>query len=751
KTVFLFVFMLMVLTVFPVLASVGNVDSGTNKGTGAKEDPYIVPETVESIKIDGKLEEKVWDHALKMDLLYETWPRDNVTPLVKTECYIIHDKANLYVGFRAFDPDPSKIRAYFFERDNIIFDDFVMVFLDTFNDERRAYGLRSNPHGVQFDDIRSRRGASLAWDAIYDSVGKIYDWGYAVEMKIPFNQLRFQRTKEDQVWGFKARRIYPRKYLFHIDSVKNNRNNFCQMCQFVKIKGFKGVKSGRNIEVVPTLTAFRTDVREDFPIGGLVKLDQKVEGGITARWGITPNMTLSGTVNPDFSHVEADSLQLDINTPFALSYTERRPFFYEGSDFFTTNFNAMYTRTMRDPSWGVKLTGKAGANTIGAYVVRDTITNLIFPGSQGSLSTSLDMNNMSSAFRYKRDFGSNYTVGLMVTDREGDDYFNRVVGVDTDFRLTQKDRVQFQYLGSSTQYPDQVALNPQFGQEQGEFGGSAFYIKYSHDTRNWDFNVNYRSLTAGFRADIGFMPQVDYRQAAAGTSYTWVGTRQTWYSELKLSAAYTNSQDQDGNLLYSGANFYFDVSGPLQSAGQIALSQSRQAYFNREFDLTNVNVNFNIKPSGALVLVINCNFGDQIDYSNIREGKIITLSPGVTLKPNRHMQLKLNHIYQRLSAAGARLYTANISQFTGVYHFNVRTYLRAILQYVNYNRNPDNYLFPVGPKTEQLFTQLLFSYKINPRTVAYLGYSDGYLGARAFELTQTDRTFFLKLSYALTL
>ncbi|NIO10448.1 MAG: hypothetical protein GTO40_21555, partial [Deltaproteobacteria bacterium] len=211
--------------------------------------------------------------------------------------------------------------------------------------------------------------------------------------------------------------------------------------------------------------------------------------GLTGRWGITPNFTLNVTANPDFSQVEADALQLDINQPFALFYPERRPFFTEGVDFFRALENIIYTRTMRDPSWGFKLTGKEGANTLGAYMVRDDVTNLIFPGSQGSDSVSLEKSNISSVFRYKHDFGRRYTVGVIATDREGSNYHNRVFGFDLDFRFTRTNQIQLLMMGSSTKYPDDVADD--FDQPDGSFSDHLISFEYDHYTRTWGWWADY--------------------------------------------------------------------------------------------------------------------------------------------------------------------------------------------------------------------------------------------------------------------
>jgi hypothetical protein len=748
--------MVLLMLIYPVFSQTGEKNLLLQgEGSGTSQDPFIVPKAEFPIKVDGKLEDKEWEKALKFNLLYESWPGDNTPAPVDTECYLTYDNSNLYVGFRALDPHPKKIRAFYFERDNIWYDDFVLIFMDTFNDERRAYGLRSNPLGVQADNIKTRVRPSVEWDAIYKSAGHIYDWGYAVEMAIPFNQLRFQRTKEDQVWGINLRRLYPRDALYHIDYIKNDRNNNCFMCQFVKVKGFKNVRPGRNLEFVPALTYGRTDARSSMPSGDFQELNEDIEAGLTAIWGFTPNMTLSATVNPDFSQVEADSLQLDINEPFALFYDERRPFFVEGSEYFNTILGAVYTRTMRDPSLGFKITGKEGSNTIGAYVVRDTLTNLIFPSSQSSNSTSMEMANISTVLRYRLDFGYNYTLGLLVTDREGEDYFNRLLGIDGDFRFTRKNRLQWQFIGSSTRYPGEVAL--EFKQDEEAFEGTAMDLIYTHDSRKFDFSLEFKSLSSGFRADLGYMPQVNYRYGSASVSYTWIGKRGrggkkgTFYRQLLLNGIGSYMEDQEGNLIKSKGVLQFQFDGPLQSTLIAQATACRESYANAKFDQLDFVIYGNMKPTRRLEMTFQGVFGDRIDYSNVRLGERVLLMPQIILKPGRSMRLELSHIYEQLNVDTGRVYTANITEFKGVYHFNVRTFFRAIVQYANYDFNSENYLFPIAPEKKTLFTQLLFSYEINPRTVLYLGYSDNYLGNQLFDLTQKDRSIFAKVSYALSL
>lgn len=722
-------------------------DSGNrNHGTGTAEDPYIVPKSESEIRVDAVLDEQAWENALVLELKYEVRPGENVPPPVRTEVLLTYDKENLYAAFRCYDPKPPDIRAHLRDRDTLGGDDWIALVLDTFNDNRRSFDFIVTAQGVQFDQIESQSGEDPGWDTIWDCSSKITDWGYTVEIVIPFSSLRFQRKEGSQIWGFDAVRRYPREHAYHIGLFPRDRSNNCYMCQAVKIKGFEGASPGRNIEINPTVIGARTDERPEFPEGNLKKRDQEAELGLTARWGMTPNLTFNLTANPDFSQVEADALQLDINQPFALFYPERRPFFTEGTDFFSALESIIYTRTIRDPTWGIKLTGKEGSNTIGAYILRDEVTNLIFPGSQGSSSTSLDKTNISSVFRYKLDLGSRYTVGLLATDREGKDYFNRVYGFDLDFRFTRTNQIQLLVLGSSTKYPAEVANSN--NQPSGTFNGRLISFEYDHYTRTWGWWADYEEAGPEFRADLGYYPMVGYRNVEGGLLYTWNARPSSWWSMFRAGSEFNYFEDQDGKLLNKRASLWFAYNGTMQSSFFIRGWKMREAYNRKEFDLTFFVIEGGFWPASNLMLIAQTLFGDQIDYANTRLGKRFRISPYLSYNLGKHLRFSLAHTFERMTIQDARLYTANISQSTAIYQFSVRAFFRATIQYVDYDYNPSNYTFNIDPKFRRFFTQLLFSYKINARTVLFLGYSDNYFGSQEYGLTQSDRTFFVKLGYA---
>ena len=209
--------------------------------------PYRVPLVETPLKVDAVLDEDIWEKAVKIDVNIEVQPGENIPAPVRTEVLLAYSETHFYAAFRAYDPDPLQIRAHVSDRDKIYSDDWVALVIDTFNDQRRTYDFFSNPLGIQGDSIENSGRGNGAWDAIWDSHGRITDYGYVVEMSIPFSSLPFQNTDGDQIWGFDAVRSYPRNVRHHIGAFPRDRNNNCYMCQSVKLIGFAGAIPGKNI------------------------------------------------------------------------------------------------------------------------------------------------------------------------------------------------------------------------------------------------------------------------------------------------------------------------------------------------------------------------------------------------------------------------------------------------------------------------------------------------------------------------
>ena len=700
-----------------------------------------------------------------VELNYETSPSENTPPPVRTEAYLIHSTSTLYVGFRAFDPDPFAIRAHLSDRDETYGDDAVTIMLDTFNDELRAFEFECNPLGIQRDATRNDAGGGHhwgddSWDAIWDSAGRITEQGYVVEMAIPFNALSFPRSRGEQTWGFIVTRDYPRSVRHNIRNVPEDRSRNCNICQADKMVGFEGITPGRNMELTPTVTGFRYDERDDFPNGQMLEQSSNAEVGLTTRWGFTPNFNLFLALNPDFSQVEADAYQLEINNQFALQYREKRPFFLEGRDFFNTPINAVYTRAVVDPRYGMKVTGKEGANGLGAYFARDAVTHLIFPGSQESDSATLPMESTAAVVRYRRDVLENSAVGFLVTDREAGDYSNRVFGVDGRLRLTSTDTVTFQALGSSTK--DDVPLFEQLMEADEEDSDEENDIKfaeenvfdwahefgYEHRTRDWDASFSHSRMGGNFRADLGHISRVGFERFTVNGGPTWYGDSASTITRFSVDGTYRQINELDVGLLEREIETSVRMSGALQSSLRYEFRVKKQRYEDIFPDLMSHWLRGSMRPSAALEVEMSVSYGDAIDYTHAREGSRLSLSPELGLRFGRHLKIDFEHDYTRFTVQGDRLYLANVSQARFIYQFNPRMFVRSILQHVDIRRNQELYLDEIDPTSRRLFTQFLFSYKVNARTVFYLGYSDNHRAYQDIPFTQSNRTLFMKIGYA---
>jgi hypothetical protein len=716
------------------------------------------------IKIDGVLDEAAWAAAAVIPLPFEWTPGDNVPAPVKTECLVTYDLRNLYVAFRCFDPEPRKIRAHLMDRDDtdtLILDDHVSFMVDSFNDERRAFQFRVNPMSVQADAnfSESEGYEDFSWDAIWDAKARITDWGWAVEVAIPLSQLRFHESEGLKTWGFEAERSWPRDARHRLISHVRSRNVNCVLCQFNKLTGFEGVTAGRNIELDPTFTASRTDAMnmEGYPDAPLDRGKPDYEAGLTAKWGLTPNLILNGAYNPDFSQVEADAAQLEINRRFALFYPEKRPFFLEGADFFLTPLQAVFTRTVADPLWGAKLTGKVGRTAMGFFAAEDTLTNLIFPSNQSTMQASLDQNATGGVFRLRQDIGKMSTLGVLYTGRVGADYYNHVAGADGFFRLDQNNSVTFQFLHSETAYPDAIAQS--YDQQEGRFGGNGLNLQFQHFSRNWIVGALYEDLSPGFRADYGFVPRVDTRNGNIFIFRQIWGKPKSWFNLIRLGVAGELVYDHEGTQTDRGLTFGVMYQGNLETTVNVHANFVRTFYEGQYFDTPTADLTFRIRPFSGSEIGLVAQAGKTVDFANARLADTFAIGPNFSLSLFRHLNLVPSYIYERLSRAGSTIYTANLAQAKLVWNFNVRCFVRAIVQYQDLRQNPAEYAVPVDSRSQGLFTQFLFSYKLNPRTVLFLGYSDNamggvfdsWLGPGRVPVTPTDRTFFLKIGYALQL
>ncbi len=713
---------------------------------------FDLPETDTPPVLDGRLDEPIWRSALVLSLDYEVSPGENVPAPVPTRCYLARDARFLYVAFDASDPEPAAVIADLADRDDAWESDFVGIYLDTFHDHRRAYGFWVSAGGVQMDFTRNELAEDPeddTWDARWHSAAALADDGYRVEMAIPFDELRFPRAGGG-AWGFQARRVRPRSTRQEYSLLPEDRADPCLLCQAVTLRGLTGLETGTDLTVTPTWTAGRTD-GGGFPSGDLDQGDWRGELGVSARWGLTTDLNLDAALNPDFSQVEADELQLDINERFALEYEEKRPFFLEGADIFQTPLPAVYTRTMNDPDWGLKLAGKQGQGVLGAMVVRDASPSILLAGNASSLFVPSPVPVTTGIVRYRRDLGQTSTVGVLGTAREGDGYHNRVGGLDGVLRWRRSHRLTWQWLWSDTRdRPDLLGGSPP--SPSGD--GSAGLVRYDLDGRDWSAVAEYRRLEPSFRQDTGFFDRLDLQQWQAGLWRLWWGDAKHWFNMLGVGATWGYGEDLRGRLTDRTVQAEVNYAGPLHSRAWLAVEHTDERYAGLLFGQQRWYAKVGLRPEGHLWLWLKGWGGDAIDTDNIRPATEHGLGLGGEYNPSEHTHLELSATRVAVDAAGGDLFTAWLAYAQARYHFDRRSFLRVIVQYRRYDQAPGNYLGAVPELTEQLFSQFLFSYKLDPQTLLFVGATATWLGldpgaaAPRIDPTLDERTVFLKLSYA---
>ena len=707
-----------------------------------------IPRIDHSPKIDGILSVGEWDNATAINVNIETEPGYNTVAEVSTKAFLMEDGDVLYVAFVAEDDDIDQVRAFFRDRDGIWRDDRVGVVLDTFNDERRAYEFFVNPFGVQadriYDDVNRNRDDS--WNAIWQSAGKLNDKGYIVEMAIPFKQLRFSPNQERQTWGIDLVRNYPRDRSNRIANNPQDRDISCYLCQIGKLRGMSNLKTSRNLEVIPTLTSTAIQTR-DPAAGNWNSQAVDPDAGVDVRWGITQDIYLNATLNPDFSQVEADRAQLDINNTFSLFFPERRTFFLDGADYFDTFEDLVYTRNIANPDYGIKLTGKTGRHTYGLLTANDESTSFLIPRALSSSVASLGEFESDVAIgRYRMDIFDNSTIGAVFTNRSGAGYDNTVMSIDSVLRPTEKDTLSLQATHTTSDYPHQIQTD--FDQRS-NLSDDSLRLEYRHNDERWDWRVGYTDVGKDFRADLGFINRADYKFFVSTLGYTWRADGDSFFTRIRVALDYDVTEDQSGLKLEEETEMFINLDGPLQSFFNGLFGKSKTYWNGQYFDEQFNQVVIGFAPTPSLRISTQIRYEDVVDFANTRLGHSKRYRPSIDYQLGQHVEFSLSHTLQKFDVAGGRLFTANLSNLRTTYQFNAKSFLRFTLQNSYNKRDQGLYNNKVQSRSKSLTTQLLYSFRFTAATRFFIGYSDAAFQDDSLNSVEPiNRTLFAKFSYA---
>jgi len=713
-----------------------------------------IPHFNTTVTVDGNIEEAVWKKAAKFEINLEVFPGYNAPTVYKTKAYIFENGHSLFLAYDAFDPHPENIRAFYRDRDQIVDDDQVRLEIDSSNQRRFSLIFSANPLGSQSDgSLNDLTGDyNSKWDGIWQSAGRLTQQGYQVEMEIPFRNLRINSNTHIKEMAFNLKRIVPRSKRREISNTHDNRDRNCLLCQYGSIRGFKAIDSGNHIQVIPSVVVKNEKSKDVFTPSAPWKNNSDATASLDFKWGINDNLSLNTTINPDFSQVEADAVKLSNNRNFALFFDEKRTFFLEGEDLFSTPVSLIYTRVLAEPDWGLKLSAENENSSWGIFAANDIQTTFLTIDSQGSEFVTLNKKSKNVVARYDLAVNKDLHIGTFISQRTADNYSNQVISFDSKYFISDTQSVIAQFMHSTSEYPQNLVTDPikniNFSISKPKIDDNAYYLNYRFENEQWVSQLTLSQFGKDFRADMGFLEQVDVNKKELNIERIWYFEDSNW-SVISLIGDTSISHTIDGKLLKKSSSLGVDASGPLQSNFVIFANAESQLFDGRLFDLNFINAEFSSKPYAGLKLGINSRFGDDIDFENTRKGKVINISPFLNWNLNEHLLISIVHNFEQLKVAGNKLFRINQDDIRFKWQFNNRAFIRLTTQYEKLNRNTSLYLFPIEEKEEFLNLELLYSYKINPRTLVFAGINTGSLRPTSLSALKRNRQdLFLKFSYA---
>jgi len=680
--------------------------------------------------------------GLAADSFLQREPNDLVPASEKTEAYVSYDDVNLYVVFVCHARNPSTVRARLTRREAIFSDDFVGIFLDTFNDRQRAYMFLVSPLGIQLDGIVTEgQNDDFSFDTIWQSHGEVTDFGYITSIAIPFKSLRFPPASGPQVWGIAFMRGIPVQSENDFwPGITRRLQSFTG--QFADLHGLQGVSPGRNIQLIPygTFTGARFLNRD------LAAYDSQADGraGIDAKVVARDSLALDFTLTPDFSQVESDEPQVTVNQRFEVFFPEKRPFFLENAGYFQTPINLFFSRRIADPQFGGRVTGKVGGWAVGALAIDDRA-----PGQRVEETDPLhDDRAFNGVIRAKREFGDS-SVGGLVTSRDFGTSVNTIASADTRLRINPQWFAQGQVAVADTKTIEGVHSTD-----------GAYDANLSRSSRKLAYQVDYTDIGKDFQTALGFVPRTDIRQATQFATYRWYpkGRRIT---SLGPNSFLQGTWDHTGQLQDWTVRYPFELDFKAQSSIFVRHQDSMERFAGIEFREYENLITANTSYFKWMDVNAFAATGTRPNYyppdgttpflANFRDAQV-----GLSFRPFSGLLLDETYIYSHLATRtdeDRTIFDNHIVRSRANYQFTRELSLRAILDYNAVL--PDPSLVALD-RTKHLTMDLLLTYLTHPGTAIYVGYTDGYdsvqLGPSGIvpirnPTTSTGRQFFVKTSY----
>ena len=701
----------------------------------------VVPDLISAaVKIDGQLTEPAWALAPISRQWITFSPAYGEKLDFPTDVWLAYDRDNLYFAFRCHDPEPAKIKTSLAKRDSASSDDWVGVAIDGLNNRQSTFEFYINPSGVQLDGMTTAMYADsldAAHDFVWESAARIDESGFTAEIRIPLESLRFKGGSEVAMGMMFFRHISRLGRMGSWPEIKVGRNQF----HFLVAVVYNDLKKGLNLELLPSFTLNRGSARRGDDSWDAAEWTSNA--GLSLKYGLSSSVTAEATLNPDFSQVESDAFQVEVNQRYPVFYSEKRPFFMEGVnafDFGLINNGMMlasvYSRFIADPDWAAKLSGTAGKAQFALLAADDRA-----PGLEWEEGSNPDAGRRAywGLFRLKYSLGSDNSLGLLYSGRSFAGGFNQAAGADLQYRMFQNLRLLVSWLHSETV---DAAREP-------SRSGNGFSAMAQYSDRQWQAWATGEIWDKDFAMASAFL----YRSAISRGQF-FLGRNLyprrggSWWERAQATFRYEAIHDLVTGLNDRSANLAFSLYTKRSGFFGVTFSAIGEAWAGRLFSRQLWAGNGRLQVCTWLFTYASLEFGEKIyyDVQNPFLGSGHRLQLAATVQPSIRLNLDLEYIRDVLSrrVAGRRepVYTVQIANLLASYQFNRFFFVRGALRYDDFQK--------------QLLTDFLASFTLIPGTVIHLGYGSLYENRQWVDdhwvpgqgrLREMKNSLFFKISY----
>jgi len=746
-----------------------------NLNKSLEYNPPLLDES--DIKIDGIINEDVWSNSLLLSNFTSYLPVDGRPADDNTDIRIWYSTKSLYIAIKAYEVH-GEVRSTLADRDNLENDDYILLFLDTYDDQRSAFAFAVNPLGQQgdgtiTDKTSSSRNSTVTFnldhnpDYVFTSRGRLTEEGFTVEIEIPFKSFRYKKSNI-QNWGFNVLRYVQHSgYQSTLFNVSLDVASF--LAQSGKLINITGIEREKIFEINPEL---RTSLQRG-PSPEKYKAASKDLLGVNMRYGLSSNIILNGTINPDFSQIEADVAQINYDPRRSLYFPEKRPFFLDGIELFRTPTRLIYTRKIANPVAAAKIAGKIGNTTIGFISAAD---------NTGSSISNLDAAYVN-VLRLKRDISNQNHIGLVYTDHIHNDWSNRVLAFDGKF--IAKDKYSFRAQSGFS-----VTSN---NTENGKIA-PMWNIAANASGRKWSSAFSTTAYHGDFNPAVGFIEREDYVTVSAGPTRRFYGKEGAFLEQLSLSYKLVGNWNYQGFILndtpddrrmypsfsmqFKGGwrftNFtwieYFGYPEKFYTNYYIKINNEFLPYTGTD-ELYNVGAMFELTTPQleSFSASFKYGFGRDPNYDEWAPGDIYLLESKIKWNPTDQIRMSLRYNQQQNYRPSDKTLVSEsrTPRIKIEYQISSSIFLRGVVQYTSrfrdslrdnsrtelpiYFKNKDEGFDLSTPnESNSIQADFLFSYRPTPGTLLFLGYGSAMTEPSRFRFQSVERQsdgYFLKVSY----